>query len=76
MLCLQQQLDLLHLAHLAQPLLILPARRGTAEKLPQGVNLWWDDPGRMPGAHQSRSIAPPPQLDRGENIKRKARGSR
>ena len=34
-LCLQRQLDL---ADLAQPLLILPARRGTAEKLPQGVD--------------------------------------
>ena len=27
--------------------------------------LWWVDPGWMPGAHQSRSIAPLPQLDRG-----------
>ena len=28
--------------------------------------VWWVDPGWMPGAHQSRSITPPPQLDRGE----------
>ena len=36
----------------------------------------WVDPGWTPGAHQSRFIAPPYQLDRGEKIKRKARGSR
>ena len=38
--------------------------------------LWWVDAGWMPGAHQSRSITPPPQLDRGEKIERKADGSR
>lgn len=36
MLCLQQQLDLV--THLAQPLLNLPASRGMAEKLPQGLD--------------------------------------
>ncbi|KAM9591472.1 uncharacterized protein ACIBXB_006268 [Morphnus guianensis] len=30
--------------------------------------LRWVDPGWMPGAHQSHSITPPPQLDRGEKI--------
>ena len=35
--------------------------------------LWWVDPAWMPGAHQSRSITPPPQLDRGE--KNKIKGS-
>jgi len=30
----------------------------------------------MPGAHQNPSITPPPQLDRGEEIWWKARGSR
>uniref|UniRef100_A0A8C0BIN1 Coiled-coil domain-containing protein 180 n=1 Tax=Buteo japonicus TaxID=224669 RepID=A0A8C0BIN1_9AVES len=35
----------------------------------QGIKLWWVDPGWVPGAHQNRSITPPPQLDRGgENI--------
>lgn len=33
---------------------------------PMGV--WWVDPGLTPGTHQSRSITPPPQLDRGEKI--------
>jgi len=28
--------------------------------------LWWVDPGWMLGAHQSHSITPPPQLDRGQ----------
>ena len=27
--------------------------------------VWWVDPGWMPGAHQSCSITPPPQLDGG-----------
>ena len=31
------------------------------------IGLWWVDPGWTPGAHQSRSITPSPQLDRGEN---------
>ena len=26
-------------------------------------HLWWVDPGWLPGAHQSCSITPPPQLD-------------
>ena len=30
--------------------------------------LWWVDPGWRPSAHQSCSITPPPQLDRGEKI--------
>lgn len=33
-LCLQQQLVI----HIAQPLLILPVRKGTAENLPQGLD--------------------------------------
>jgi len=32
--------------------------------------------GQMPGAHQNRSVTPPSQMDRGEEIWRKARGSR
>ncbi|KAM9614599.1 LOW QUALITY PROTEIN: A-kinase anchor protein 4-like [Morphnus guianensis] len=35
--------------------------------------LWWVDPGWTPGAHQSRNITPPPQLDRGEKIQQRAR---
>ena len=38
--------------------------------------VWWIDPGWMPGAHQSCSITPPPQLDRGEKIQQKSHGSR
>ena len=30
--------------------------------------VWWVVPDWMAGAHQSRSITPPPQLDRGEKI--------
>jgi len=41
-----------------------------------GAHLWWVDPAWMPGAHQGRYITPPPQLDRGEKIQRKAPGSR
>jgi len=33
------------------------------------MQLWWVDLGWMPGAHQSRSICPPLQLDRGEKMK-------
>jgi len=34
------------------------------------------DPDWMPGAHQSRSITPPPQLERGEKILETACGLR
>ena len=36
----------------------------SSDKMPP-CGLWWVDPGWMPGAHQSRSITPPPQLDGG-----------
>ena len=56
---------------------LLPAADSWNDKKPLGFgHLWWVDPGWMPGAHQSCSITPRPQLDRGEKIKLKARGSR
>jgi len=32
------------------------------------IRVWWVDRGWAPGVHQSCSITPPPQLDRGEKI--------
>jgi len=38
----------------------------TQDTLELSVVVWWIDPAWTPGAHQSCSISPPPQLDRAE----------